>query len=99
MPLKHLVTNIQVSYDATEHIKKLKKDIIEYGGNTLVAAVTENVDGVTIYKEYTLLPANYNTLSHSKAKEYFFKVFNICPNEIIRPITMTSLMIYYQNEL
>lgn len=44
----------KISYDCSELIEELVQDIQEFGGDMIVWVVTEQMEGVTIYKDYDL---------------------------------------------
>lgn len=43
---------MKVSFECTELIKELKQDIEEFGDSLELYVITEQVAGVTIYKDY-----------------------------------------------
>lgn len=43
---------MKVSYECSELIEELKQDIAEFGNDMELYVITEQVSGVTIYKDY-----------------------------------------------
>lgn len=75
-----------VSFDCTELIKELKKDIAEFGGEKLLQVVTEERNGVTIYKDYNFIDDEGDT------------EFDLSKGEAIQKMTATALLLLYEEE-
>ena len=73
-----------ISYDASELIEELKEDIQEFGGDKLVWVVTEDRDGVTLYKDYEFADDPCD--------------FKLKDGESVQKMTMTALMLLYEQE-
>lgn len=78
---------INISYDCSNLIEELRQDIAEFGGDMLVDVVTEELQGVTIYKDYNLVDDN--------DPEHEFKLTS---TEKMRRMTATALLIVYEKE-
>lgn len=50
-----------ISYDCSELIEELKADIAEFGGDKMLEVVTEEQEGVTIYKDYNFIDDDEST--------------------------------------
>lgn len=44
-----------ISYECSELIKELKEDIVEFGGDTVVAVWCKDNSGVTLYVNYDFI--------------------------------------------
>jgi len=44
-----------VSFECSDLIEELKEDIAEFGGDLIVEVITEEKEGVTIYKDYNFI--------------------------------------------
>lgn len=44
-----------ISFECSDLIEELENDICEFGSNLMVEVVTENIEGVTIYKDYNFI--------------------------------------------
>lgn len=75
-----------ISFDCSELIEELKADIAEFGGDTIVEVVTEEIHGVTIYKDYNFIDDNGST------------DFNLSKKEKTQRMTATALLVIYENE-
>lgn len=75
-----------VSFECSELIEELKADIAEFGGNKILEVVTEEREGVTIYKDY-------NFIDDEKKNE-----FNLAKGERLQKITATALLLLYEEE-
>jgi len=82
------VNNIgmKISYECTELIEELKEDIAEFGGDKILEVVTEEREGVTIYKDY-------NFIEDDPATQ-----FKLEPGEKLQRMTASALMILYEIE-
>ncbi|MBC5667358.1 hypothetical protein H8S00_05075 [Eubacterium sp. BX4] len=78
---------INVSYDCACLIEELKQDIAEFGGDMIVEVVTEELQGVTIYKDYNFVDKN--------DPEHEFKLTS---TEKMRRMTATMLLTLYEKE-
>ncbi len=74
-----------ISFDCSDLIKELKQDIEEFGKDILVNVVTENRQGVTIYKDYTFA-------DDSKS------AFDLRPFERVECMTASALLAIYEQE-
>lgn len=77
----------EISYDCSDLIKELKQDIAEFGGDMIVEVVTEEVQGVTIYKDYNFI--DKDDTEHE---------FTLTPTEQMQRMTATALLILYKKE-
>ncbi len=75
-----------VSFDCTKLIQELKKDIAEFGGEKLLQVVTEERNGVTIYKDYNFIDDDGETK------------FDLSNGEIYQKMTATALLLLYEEE-
>lgn len=75
-----------ISYDCSDLIEELKEDIAEFGGDTIVEVVTEERQGVTIYKDYNFVENDENT------------DFKLSKNEKIQKMTASALILLYEKE-
>lgn len=76
----------KISYDCEELIEELKQDIEEFGGDMLVEVVTEEYEGVTLYKDYNFIDDDEDT------------AFILAENEKMVRMTATALLILYEQE-
>lgn len=77
---------IKISYDCRELIDELKQDIAEFGSHLILDVVVQNVEGVTIYKDY-------NFIENDPATE-----FTLEPGERIVKMTAATLLMMYEKE-
>ena len=77
---------MKISYDCSELIEELKEDIAEFGGDTIIEVVTEEREGVTIYKDYNFIKDDEDT------------EFKLNPEEKMQRMTASALMILYEIE-
>jgi hypothetical protein len=77
---------IKISYDCRELIDELKQDIAEFGSHLILDVVVQDVEGVTIYKDY-------NFIENDPATE-----FTLEPGERIVKMTAATLLIMYEKE-
>lgn len=76
----------KISYDCTELICELENDIAEFGGDLILEVVTQEVNGVTIYKDY-------NFIDDDKTTD-----FKLNANERLVRMTASALMEFYKVE-
>lgn len=76
-----------ISFDCSELIEELKADIVEFGGDMLVEVVTEQREGVTIYKDY-------NFIDDSDTEH----AFKLSENEKLQKMTASALLLLYEQE-
>ena len=77
----------EISYDCSGLIEELKQDIAEFGGDMIVEVVTEEIHGVTIYKDYNF------TNEDDPENE-----FPLTPTEKMQKMTATALLTLYEKE-
>ncbi len=77
---------IKISYDCRELIDELKQDIAEFGSHLILDVVVQDVEGVTIYKDY-------NFIENDPATE-----FTLEPGERIVKMTAATLLMMYEKE-
>lgn len=77
---------IKISYDCRELIDELKQDIAEFGSHLILDVVVQDVEGVTIYKDY-------NFIENDPATE-----FTLEPGERIAKMTAATLLMMYEKE-
>lgn len=75
-----------ISYDCSELIKELKANIAEFGGDIRVDVVTEEREGVTIYKDYNFIDDDKNT------------DFKLSEMEKMQRMTASDLLFLYEQE-
>lgn len=75
-----------ISFDCSALIAELKEDIAEFGGDIMVEVVTENREGVTIYKDYNFIDDDNSTN------------FSLNKGESLEKMTATALLILYEKE-
>lgn len=80
----------KISYECTDLIEELKQDIIEFGGDTIIAVWCKEYDGVIIYTNYDFIEEKM-PLEKSELKD----------GEFIKKMTMSALLIVLekQNEI
>lgn len=77
---------IKISYDCRNLIDELKQDIAEFGSHLILDVVVQDVEGVTIYKDY-------NFIENDPATE-----FTLEPGERIVKMTAATLLMMYEKE-
>ncbi len=77
---------IKISYDCQSLIDELKQDIEEFGSHLILDAVVQDVEGVTIYKDY-------NFIENDPATE-----FTLEPGERVVKMTAATLLMMYEKE-
>lgn len=77
---------IKISYDCQSLIDELKQDIEEFGSHLILDVVVQDVEGVTIYKDY-------NFIENDLATE-----FTLEPGERIVKMTAATLLMMYEKE-
>ena len=77
---------IKISYDCQSLIDELKQDIEEFGSHLILDVVVQDVEGVTIYKDY-------NFIENDSATE-----FTLEPGERIVKMTAATLLMMYEKE-
>lgn len=75
-----------ISFDCSELIEELKADIAEFGGDMLVDVVTEEREGVTIYKDYNFIDDDEST------------AFKLSKAEKMQKMTASALLLLYEQE-
>lgn len=75
-----------ISFECSELIEELKADIAEFGGDMLVEVVTEEREGVTIYKDYNFISDGENT------------AFKLSETEKLQRIAASALLLLYEQE-
>lgn len=75
-----------ISFDCSELIKELKEDIAEFGGDIIVEVVTEEWEGVTIYKDYNFIEDDEST------------AFKLSETEKMQRMTASALLLLYEQE-
>lgn len=75
-----------ISYDCEKLIEELKADIAEFGGDKVFEVVTEEREGVTIYKDYHFISDDENT------------TFKLSGTEKLQKITASALLLLYEKE-
>ena len=75
-----------ISFDCSELIEELKMDIAEFGGDKLLEVVTEEREGVKIYKDYNFI---YNDESTD---------FKLSKTEKMQRMTASALLLLYEQE-
>ncbi|MCM1221741.1 MAG: hypothetical protein NC548_45445 [Lachnospiraceae bacterium] len=76
----------RISYDCEDLIEELEQDIMEFGGDLLLEVVTEERQGVTIYKDYNFIENDEKS------------AFILSGNEKMKKITASALLILYKKE-
>lgn len=77
---------MKISYDCSELIEELKEDIAEFGGNMIVEVVTEEREGVTIFKDYNFTTDDPDT------------EFRLNSGEKVQRMTASALMELHEKE-
>lgn len=77
---------IKISYDCQSLIDELKQDIVEFGSHLILDVVVQDVEGVTIYKDY-------NFIENDPATE-----FTLEPGERVVKMTAATLLMMYEKE-
>lgn len=75
-----------ISFDCSALIEELKEDIAEFGGDLIVEVVTEEKEGVTIYKDYNFIDDDKKTS------------FKLSDSEKIQRMNASDLLILYEKE-
>lgn len=75
-----------ISFECSELIEELNEDIAEFGGDMLVEVVTEEREGVTIYKDYNFVDGDENT------------TFKLSEGEKMQKMTASALLLLYEKE-
>lgn len=75
-----------ISFDCSELIEELKEDIAEFGGDIIVEVVTEEREGVTIYKDYNFIEDDEST------------AFKLSETEKLQRMTASALLLLYEQE-
>lgn len=73
---------LNVSYDASELIEDLKRDIAEFGGNTIVAVWCKKAKGVEIYTNYDFIDKD-DPISTTEIED----------DEYLKQMTMTNISV------
>lgn len=81
---------IKISFECSELIDELKADILEFGGDKVVAAWCKDNSGVTIYTNYDFIDEE-QPITESELQD----------DEYIQKMTMSTLLILLekQNEI
>ena len=77
---------IKISYDCQSLIDELKQDIAEFGSRLILDVVVQDVEGVTIYKDYNFIENDPET------------EFTLEPGERIVKMTAATLLMMYEKE-
>ena len=77
---------IKISYDCQSLIDELKQDIEEFGSHLILDVVVQDVEGVTIYKDYNFIENDPET------------EFTLEPGERIVKMTAATLLMMYEKE-
>lgn len=75
-----------ISFDCDDLIEELREDIAEFGGDLMLEVVTEEREGVLLYKEYNFIDKNTET------------AFKLQPGESVQRMTATALLELYKLE-
>lgn len=75
-----------ISFDCSDLIAELKEDIAEFGGDEILEVVTEEREGVTIYKDYNFVDDDEKT------------AFKLSKNEKLQRMTASGLLLLYEQE-
>lgn len=75
-----------ISFDCSELMEELKADIVEFGGDMIVEVVTEEKEGVTIYKDYNFIDDEEKS------------VFVLKKSERVQQMTASALLVLYEQE-
>lgn len=81
---------IKISFECSELIDELKTDILEFGGDTVVAVWCKDNSGVTLYTNYDFIDEDQPITEKELDKD-----------EYIQKMTMSALLILLekQNEI
>lgn len=77
---------IKISYDCQSLIDELKQDIAEFGSHLILDVVVQDVEGVTIYKDYNFIENDPTT------------EFTLEPGERVVKMTAATLLMMYEKE-
>lgn len=77
---------IKISYDCQSLIDELKQDIAEFGNHLILDVVVQDVEGITIYKDYNFIENDPET------------EFTLEPGERIVKMTAATLLMMYEKE-
>lgn len=77
---------IKISYDCQSLIDELKQDIEEFGSHLILDVVVQDVEGITIYKDYNFIENDPET------------EFTLEPGERIVKMTAATLLMMYEKE-
>ncbi len=77
---------IKISYDCQSLIDELKQDIEEFGSHLILDVVVQDVEGVTLYKDY-------NFIENDPATEFALE-----PGERVVKMTAATLLMMYEKE-
>lgn len=75
-----------ISFDCDDLIEELREDIAEFGGDLMLKVVTEEREGVLLYKEYNFIDKDTET------------AFKLRPGESVQRMTATALLELYKLE-
>lgn len=78
---------VLVSFECTELIKELKEDILEFGGDKIVAVWCKEYEGVVLYTNYDFI-----------AQEMPIQKNELKNGEKIIPMTMSALLILLEKQ-
>lgn len=76
-----------ISYECSELIAELKQDIVEFGGDKVVAVWCKEYEGVVLYTNYDFIE-NGIPLSESEMKD----------GEFIKKMTMSALLVILEKQ-
>ena len=81
---------IKISFECSELIKELKEDILEFGGDKIVAVWCKDNSGVTIYTNYDFIEEE-QPITENELQD----------DEYIQKMTMSALLVLLekQNEI
>lgn len=72
--MKNINNNISVSFECTELIKELRRDIADFGENLIVEVIATQLHGIMIYKDYNFISDDENTKFELKQNEKLVKM-------------------------
>lgn len=72
--MKNINNNISVSFECTELIKELRRDIADFGENLIVEVIATQLHGITIYKDYNFISDDESTKFELKQNEKLVKM-------------------------
>lgn len=75
-----------ISFECSELIAELRQDIVEFGGSEILEVVTDQCEGVTIYKDYNFISSDAST------------AFKLAPGEVLQRMTATALLMLYEQQ-